>query len=232
MFNVEVEGEGVYRAIENRPVAKRWLAGIREAAKEISEKVDETKRAFEGSGESRRAKPWEIAEVEKLTNRQKGILWHNLTDIQRLLAWKELTRCGVPLLTVILNGISSISGMCYGYSAVKRSFVRFVTDNMQLALPFANLLYVCKKHVGATTLWAEGFAIVVLTPYRTPIFSFLLHNHTPAINVVALAECFVTAVMVASAEGKLKHSPDRGDPYITKEAIRLMEELAADKKKT
>lgn len=225
MFNVEVEGEGVYRAIENRPVAKRWLAGIREAAKEISVKVDEAKRAFEGSGEK-------IAEVEKLTNRQKGILWHNLTDIQRLLAWKELPRCGGPLLAVVLNGISSISGMCYGYSAVKRSFVRFVTDNMQLALPFANLLYECKKHVGATTLWAEHFAMVVLTPDRTPIFSFLLHNHIPAINVVALAECFVTAVMAASAEGKLKHSPGSADPYIANEAIRFMEELAAGKKKT
>lgn len=225
MFNVEVEGHGVYRAIENRPVAKRHLAGIRKASREISAEVNEAKRVFEGSGEK-------IAGIEKLTNRQKGILWYNLSDIQRLLAWKELPRCAGPLLAVVLNGISSISGMCYGYSATKRSFVRFVTDNMHLELPFANILYASKKHVGATTLWAEGFAIVVRTPDSTPIFSFLPYNHTPAINVVALAECFVTAVMTASAEETLKHSPGRTDPRITNEAIRFMDELAAGKEKT
>lgn len=229
MFNVEVEGDVVSRAIEDRPVAKRHLAGIREAAKEISAEINEAKRTFEGS-DVVLLDTIDFAGIEKLTNRQKGILWHNLTDIQRLLAWREIPRCGGPLLAVVLNGISSISGMCYGYSVVKRSFVRFVIDNMQLALPFANLLYECKKHVGATTLWAEHFAMVVLTPDRTPIFSFLLHNHTPAINVVALAECFVTAVMAASAEGKLKRSPDAADPYIANEAIRFMEELATKKK--
>lgn len=72
---------------------------------------------------------------------KRSIVEYNRGDVEKLL--KAKLDCAGPLLIVVLNGIDTLGGMCYGFRPgnSKERSVKFMTEKMGVAESVASFLY-------------------------------------------------------------------------------------------
>lgn len=117
---------------------------------------------------------------------------YNLADVKALISWAEPNYAG-PLFYTVINGIFAISCLCYGYSHSKRSFLRFLSDNMNIESPFSDLLYSMRQGVKKYGLvWHKGVGIGTGS-----LDDRLFRVRKPSIidvNVITLAKLYIGAL--------------------------------------
>ncbi len=109
-----------------------------------------------------------------------------VSDISRLIPIATPFHAG-PLWYVTLNAMSAISGLCYGFSNIKRSFIKFAINDMELEEPLTELLYVCRK---AGNLGYFPFSVMINAKDRNCDI-FEVHENRIIVNVVILAKEFL-----------------------------------------
>ncbi len=127
-----------------------------------------------------------------LTTTADSIRYCLLADLNRLIVYAH-PDCAGPLWYCTLSGIAGIAGLCHGFSNPKRSFLKFVTERMEIDQSLAELLYLEKK-AGQYSFFTRG--IIIRTGPR--IDEIFVISKKPKvmifINVTALARDFLTAM--------------------------------------
>ncbi len=162
---------------------------------ELENTVDELKTEWTEYGKQRNKKNLEGILETKLINDRAKVDWQSaasvikhyvVSDISRLLPVAEPHYAG-PLWYLTLNAMSAIAGLCYGFGNIKRSFMKFVIQNMELKEPLAELLYVGRKaaHLGI-------FPANVMINAKTPNGDmFLVHEDRIIVDISILAKEFL-----------------------------------------
>lgn len=109
-------------------------------------------------------------------------------DIKGLLVFAEPYYAG-PLYYAILNAITGISSLYYGFSNPKRSFIKFVTLNMNIQPELADLLYLCKKAMTTQGMWPRHLALTANMSDFGEICT--TWNHMIGLKVILLGKQFL-----------------------------------------
>ena len=81
---------------------------------------------------------------------------YSLADVKALISWSQPNYAG-PLFYTVLNGIVTFSCLCYGYSHSKRSFLRFLSEQMSIESPLADIFYHTYKSIKQNgLLWCKN----------------------------------------------------------------------------
>lgn len=161
----------------------------------IESDITETKGIVERILESRE-KDKQVNYLDtKLINDRAKVDWESaasvmkhyiVSDISRLIPVAEPFHAG-PLYYVTLNAITAISGLCYGFGNIKRSFIKFAMLNMELEESLAELLYVCRMK-GCLGYFPRH---VMINTKKKNCDIFELHENRIIVNVVILAKEFL-----------------------------------------
>lgn len=110
-----------------------------------------------------------------------------ISDLTKLITIAKPYYAG-PLWYSTLRSIVVVSGLCYGFSKPKQSFLRFTTDNMEIDEPLAEVLYLCKKTAGYG-IFPRNVIIQAQNDQAGKVFQ--VNNERVIIEVMLLAKEFL-----------------------------------------
>ena len=168
---------------------------LKDRVEELDRTVTALKTEWTEYSEQRNKRNLEKAKENILINARAMVDWNStasvtkhyiISDISRLIPIAEPYHAG-PLYYITLNAMSAISGLRYGFGNLKRSFIKFAINNMELEEPLAELLWVCRKD-GRLGFFPQG---VIINAKGRNCDIFEIYEKRIMINVVILAKEFL-----------------------------------------
>lgn len=145
---------------------------------------------------------------------------YNSSDIKALIPFAEPNFAG-PLYYSVLIGISGMSGLKYGHGHTKRSFLKFVEQDMLMSSEIAELLYLCRKEAFATGFWPNGTAINAKDSEHV----FRIRKEVITIYVIPLAFKYLAAIENLDISDIKTDLPTIGNSDIVTKALGHLKEF-------